>query len=561
LTPNPFPGRQENGSARTAVFVTLCLILPLLIVAANFVIGAFAPITAFFKDDVSLIDPVWRLVQGDRLGIDYHDPRGFGFFYLAALLWHWLGPHFYVLRAAADIFALVIVGCAFVVAADRLRQSVILAALFCIIVAVEASAPSIYGTTRDFGTALVYDRLIMAGLLVLFVQSFARGWNTRTEHGYVYLFAVALVLNTLFLIKISGLFAGIAIVVAGEFIVRRPLSRRVIEMLVVLGFLCAMIVADFIVTGTGLGPVIAEYRLAAQAQAGTYSVRDVASFAFQGQVVIVVLLLLLYALAKSGKATGLVLLQRLFVIACFWGSQVVLNMSNHGAPGALLFLAPGAAFAMVTLVDSPETAEFWRNWRSWIAPKTLFSAGTLIAARAVLPFLIIAIVLAHEGFPSLWGMKLDYLISSGSIQPLRIAAQKGVVFDTLMQDPDDRAELEALNDGIRALERLGMNQQIIANLDFTNPFPVLFLSPPPKGGWAYWHIGNDLPRGFDLRASEVIGDACIVAQPKRPIWGGEFQAPLLAAAQPRLEAAFTVIYEDELWKIWRKAGGCPASAA
>src|SRR5690348_11915698 len=99
VNPSPFLDRREKDPTRSATFVALCLILPMLIVVGNFAIGARAPITAFFKDDISLIDPVWRLVQGNQLGIDYHDPRGFGFFYLAALLWNWLGPHYYVLRA------------------------------------------------------------------------------------------------------------------------------------------------------------------------------------------------------------------------------------------------------------------------------------------------------------------------------------------------------------------------------------------------------------------------------------------------------------------------------
>jgi hypothetical protein len=530
----------------------------MLIVVGNFAIGARAPITAFFKDDISLIDPVWRLVQANQLGIDYHDPRGFGFFYLAALLWNWLGPHYYVLRAAADIFALVLVACAFLVAAYRLRQSVLLSALFCITVAVEASAPSVYGTTRDFGMALVYDRLIMAGLLVLFVQSFARGWDSRKEHSILYLFGVAVVLNTLFLIKISGLFAGIAILAAGEFVVSRPLSRRVIDVLVVAGFLCVMIVADFLVTGTKLAPVIAEYQLAAQAQSGTYSLRDAVSFAVQWPVLLVVLLLSLYWLSKPGKATGLAWMRLGFIIACFWVCQIVLNMSNHGASGALLFLAPGAVFAVVTFVDPSDAAKSWEIWRR--RSEAISARSTLLLTRAFVPFLILGIVLAHEGIPSVSGIRLDYLIASGAIEPVRVAAHGGMVLETLMKNPDDIGEIEALNDGIRAIERLGVGHQVIANLDFANPFPPLFLSPPPKGGWAYWHFGNDLPQGFKLQASQVIGDACIVAQPKRPVWGGDFQAPLLTVAKSRLDTGFKTIYEDELWKIWRKTEGCVATA-
>ena len=558
MSQSPFLDRREHDSAPGAVFVALCLVLPMLIVVANFAIGARVPITAFFKDDISLIDPVWRLVEGHQLGIDYHDSRGFGFFYLAALLWRWFGPHYYVLRAAADVFSLVIVACAFLVAQYRLRRSVLLSMLFCITVAVEASAPSVYGTTRDFGMALVYDRLIMAGLLVLFVQSFARGWDTRARHGALYLFAIALVLNALFLIKISGLFAGIAILAAGELVVSRPLARRMIDALVVAGFLGAMIVADFVVTGTKLAPVITEYRLAAQAQSGTYSLHDAISFALQWPVLLAVLLLIVYALWKPGKATRLTWRQWGFIIGCFWACQILLNMSNHGASGALLFLAPGAVFAVVTFVDTPEMVKSWEHWRSWIDATSARSG--LSFARALLPLLILGIVLAHEGIPSLAGLRLDYRIASGKIEPVRVAAQGGIVLETLMKDPDDIGEIEALNDGIRAIERIGVGRQVIANLDFANPFPPLFLSPPPRGGWAYWHFGNDLPQGYKLQPSQVIGDACIVAQPKRPVWGGDFQAPLLAVAKPRLETGFMAIYEDALWKIWRKTEGCASRA-
>ena len=103
-------------------FLALTLFLPVAIVIGNFVIAILTPITWAPEDDMTLIDPVWRLVQGQHHGTDFHDPIGFGFLQVAAVAWRLLGPHYYVLRAATDLFALVIVLCGSIVAIRRLRN-------------------------------------------------------------------------------------------------------------------------------------------------------------------------------------------------------------------------------------------------------------------------------------------------------------------------------------------------------------------------------------------------------------------------------------------------------
>src|SRR5947209_1440936 len=205
-------------------FLALTLIVPAIIVIGNFVIAVLTPITAGFNDDMILVDTVWRLVQGQYFGIDFHNPYGFGLFQVAAILWRLLGPHYFVVRAAIDIFALVIILCGSIVAVRQLRHMVGLAALFCITVALIASAPSLYGMNQYFGLACVYDRLLMSGLLVLFVQSFANDLDARPERSYIDHFTAAFLLNTLFLVKISGLVLGLAMVGVGS-ILRGPFWR------------------------------------------------------------------------------------------------------------------------------------------------------------------------------------------------------------------------------------------------------------------------------------------------------------------------------------------------
>jgi hypothetical protein len=179
------PATRQSGERHLALFLGLTLFLPAAIVVGNFVIGVLTPITLSPEDDMMFMDPVWRFVQGYHLGTDFHDPFGFGPFQVAAVLWRLLGPHYYVLRTSADLFALVIVLCISIVATRQLRHAPGLAALFCITVAFEASGPSIYGWIRDFGMSLFHDRLLMSGLSVLFVQSFANDLDSRRERNYI----------------------------------------------------------------------------------------------------------------------------------------------------------------------------------------------------------------------------------------------------------------------------------------------------------------------------------------------------------------------------------------
>jgi hypothetical protein len=554
-------GRSHSGPVATAAgqigestplapFLALTLFLPAAIVVGNFIIGALTPITLGPEDDMMLIDPVWRFVQGQHLGTDFHTPFGFGPFQLAAILWRVLGPHYYVLRASADLFAIVVVLCCCVVATRQLRHSRGLAALFCVTVAFEASGPSIYGWFHDFGMSLFYDRLLMSGLSVLFVQSFANDLSSRRERDYVDHFTAALLLNLLFLVKISGLVLGLAIVVGGR-IVRGRYSRRPVDLPLVLLLLAVMMAIDFVIAGTSLSPVIHEYILAAQARMGSYSVRETLWYARRLPVFGIVVLMVLYAVWWPGSGNSRNLWRCFFIIAIFWVCQVALNMSNGSFP-ALLFLAPAAAVAVVTWTDTSETAVFREHLWSRLHPRRLHE----LSAREVIPLLILALVLAPEALASLRAVKLDYSISSGSAKPIAVTANKGITFEVLPHDADVAGLALSVNRAIQAIERLGASRERIANLDFMNPFPALFLSPAPTGASVFWDFGYNAPIGYKPDWQEIIGDACIVTEPKHGIYAGIYAAPLIDAARPHLTSAFTLVYEDDLWKIWKLGGGC-----
>jgi hypothetical protein len=551
------PASQQSSRKLPLVpFLALTLLLPTMIVIGNFIIGVLTPLTAGADDDMTLIDSTWRLVQGQHLGIDFHDPRGFGLFQVAALLWRLLGPHYYVMRAAADLFAFVIILCGSVVAARQLRYAAGLAALFCVAVALVASGPSLYGMHEYFGLTVVYDRLLMSALLVLFAQSFANDLDIRAERNFIDYFIAAVLLNTLFLAKISGLAVGVAIVVAGS-ILRGPGWRNFVEIFLVLMFLAVMIWFDFAITGTSLSGVIQEYRMAAQGRVGTVSTQGVLWFGRRLTVLAVVGLMALYAVSRPIKEDSDSPLWRcLCIIAFYWICQVVLNMSN-GSASDLISLAPGAAVAIVTWTDTAHAVSFWN--RLWT--KVHLRRLDEISARQLIPLFILAMVAGPEAYASLRAVKLDYAISSGATKSIIVSANKGITLN-IVKDTYASPSVPYLNDGIRAIVGLGAIHDRIANLDFDNPFPAMFLAPDPKGVWVWWDFSRatNVPIGYRPSWQEVIGDACIVTEPKQSPTGPMkyYSEPLIKAVGPHLATAFTLVYEDDIWRIWKRRDGCGA---
>jgi hypothetical protein len=550
----PAPQQSRGG----ILFLALTLFLPTAIVVINFVIGILTPITWSPEDDLSLIDPVWRLVEGQHFGTDFHDPRGFGLFQVAALVWHLVGPHYYVIRVAAALFALAIAFCAYVVATRRLRDMAALAGLFCITVAFAASAPSIYGKSAEFGMALVYDRLLVSGLLVLFVQSFANDVDLRQEGAYIDLCCAAFLLNILFLTKISGLFLGLTIVAGGFFVFGR-LVQGLAGFSLILVFLGAMIAIDFIITGTNLYPVIQEYRLAAQAKMESYSIIDGIWFASRLAVFGAVVLMVLYAISRPDRESKGRLRRCLLIIAFFWVCQVALNMSNYydDHSAAVIYLAPAAAVAIVTSTDTSAAMVFWGRLLSRFHARRLNEIE--IPAREGIPLLFFALIIAPALLASLTALKLDYSILSGAVKPISVTANKGIKFAILPKYSYNTHLALSFNRAIQAIENLGATGNKIANLDFMNPFPALFLAPAPKGISVWWDFNKhhrNVPIGYELSWQEIIGDACIVTEEDNPDLRAEHTGPLVDVVRPHLISEFVLVYQDEFWKIWKKGNGC-----
>ena len=463
--------KEPNGESTPLVlFLALILLLPAIIVITNVILGIVTPVTDGVEDDMSMLNSVWRLVQGQHLGIDFHDPRGFGLFQVAAILWGALGPHYYVLHTSRGLFALIIISCACAVAKRRLRKAAGLAALFCITTAFLASGPSIYGYPHFFGFSSSYNRLMMSGLLVLFVQNLTYNSSGSSDCGYTDHLTAALLLNVLFLIKISGLVVGLAML-AMRFSLRGDFWRHLRANILILLFLAGLVTVEVFITKTNPSEALHEYRMAAQGRMGFVSALDVLWFASQWPILVVVGLTIFYAVSRQKTDDNQEILRNcLCIVGFYWVCQVVLNMSN-GAPPYLITLAPALAVVIASWADKDDTTYGTMKFKILRPNKN--------STRQIIPLVLISMVLVPEGLATLRALHRDYLISVGLEKPITISANRGVGY-RIRAGATNSALVPYFIRAIRAIERLNVTRVKIANLDNRNPFPVLFLAPDPK---------------------------------------------------------------------------------
>lgn len=523
------------------------------IIVANCLIGIFAPIMAGLDDEIAVLDTLWRIVAGQLIGIDYHT-YGVGPYLVGTLLWHWLGPHSLLMRFSITLFCLAIAVCGCVVAKRNLPGRSDLALLFCLTLAFQLSAPTIYPDETLLSIAGFHDRLVDGALAVLFLQAFGYAPQSRYA-GVIDAALTAFLLNVLFLTKISGLVLGLGIVSTGCLSHRCARARVVSLCLAVLAFV-AMTVAEFTATGLQFAPLIQDYEFAARSRLA-YSFYDLARGLAFPPLAGSVALLLLFAAGHAAGERRIDALQICLLVGSYAACQFALKMATDFGPSTSLAPAAVASLAgclgtkpIVGLTD--DTGR--KRWSS------AFSRLGKISVRDAIPFLIFAWVLLPQVLSSLIGIFVGSLIAFGIEASYVVDGGKGIKFTLLNPRRAGVGQFESsLNDAASALVSLNLDREPIANLDFPNPFPVLLLAPPPKGvhAWVFW--GFKMPRGAVLRWQDVIGDACVVTLPARPNMQ-EMAGPLADTVRPKLAADFKIVYRDELWTIYRQAQGCTAAS-
>jgi hypothetical protein len=543
---------QQFQAKSDVSLVRKCLILSATIIIANFLIGIASPTLTDIDDEITFLDNLWRSVVGQRVGIDYHDPTGFGTYQLGALLWGFLGPHHYVMRLAITLFSLSISLCGCIVADRTLARRPDLALLFCATLAFQLSAPTAFKSFTSLSMAGFYNRHIVSALAVLFLLAFSSDSRLSMRDGAVEVALAAFLLNILFMTKISGYLLGLLILL-GACLLQYRSGWRVLKLCAILLAFVAATVIEFKITGLELIPIIQDYELAAHARLLSFSSYNIVMHVFSIPLAISVAVLVLFAVSQRSGDVRLDFWRISLIIGSYAAWQFALNMTNSG--GKSMWLAPAAVASLAIgmgVKPLPQEAGGSVSWWSRFYPSQL--AG--ISAREALPFLIFALVLIPQVIASTVGITIGAFVSLGLAgSSIVLTAGNGVSIRSLADDYSSvyTKYIQSLNDAVTAIASLNLGHEAIANLDYANPFPVLFLAPPPKSIHVSW-AWNDVPEGAVL---EVIGDACVVTIPAEP--DPDYPSVpnrLFKIAQLALATEFKIVHQDKLWSIYRRTRNC-----
>jgi hypothetical protein len=537
---------QNSQKQRDLSLLRKLFLLSAIIIIANCLIGIFARVSGETADDITFLDVLWRVVTGQRVGIDFHYPLGIGPYQLGALLWSWLGPHFYVMRLAITLINLSIAVFSCVVAERTLARRSNLALLFCATVAFQVSAPTVYGSPLTLiGISEFYNRHIIAALAVLFLQTFGGGPTSSKRESAIEAAIAGCLLNILFMIKISGFLLGLMILFAGCLLQGRT-AHRILSLCAAMLAFAAITAIEFKATGLELTPLIQEYELAAHARLA-YPLKDLVKGVMAWPFSVSVALLILFAVSQRPGELRPHLRCIVLIIGVYAACQFALNITSDGAPS--MWLAPAAIASLAVRMNTKPIALQGGGLESWwrrFTPSLLAE----ISARQAIPLLIFVLVLLPEIMSSIVGVTIGALVSLGidPKAPYVITAGKGISFVA-------RGKTRSYNGVVTAISSLNLGNEAIANLDLANPFPVLFLAPPPKGIQVFWHFGVNIPRDALLDWQDVIGDACVVTIPTDP-WVMDSTVRLVDIVRLKLATDFKLVYQDALWSIYQETRGC-----
>jgi hypothetical protein len=513
--------------------------IPLTAIALNGMISAITPVNAFPWDDLFLQDSVWRIVQGQIAGVDFYNPLGFGPFHLAAMLYRLTGPSRFPLSVSVGIISGVVAICAALVISRRPILVSPIGLLLCLTFAFQASSPAVYGWPFfAIGISAFYNRLTVAALSVLALQSFTIMPREDCRVDLVEVLVSAALLNVLFLVKISALGIGFCIILVSS-VLRDLSSLRFITRYTLLAVIfLAFLAMDFSISGVSINAVIGLYHRAAEVRASLAGWDALPRLTAGWMAFVGLAILGIQAFASANGGTPCIRLA--VILGSYVAFQSFLNISNT-QPGTA---ALAAAFGGSLLAGNREVSS--ARW---------FRIGETAARLAIL------LNLVPDMLGAAFAGGLVMMASIGSLSPTIIGAGKGISLPVLSDfrgGDATTAHANAVNVGLHNLQELDVDRLRIASMDYDNPFPVMLQAPSPV--WVdvvlspgYMERGDVL---FD--PEEIIGNACIVMSPRSPAPVIAGSADLIAASVASvLKTNFQLLRHGAAWDIFRRVGACP----
>ena len=193
------------------------------------------------------------------------------------------------------------------------------------------------------------------------------------------------------------------------------------------------------------------------------------------------------------------------------------------------------------------------------ASPALATAGAFATLLAVAPF--VATQATGAVFQVAMARSTGFIADGGRTAPLRDVVWYRALFEPSFM-PEEFTVADALKwqhllppqtvsailgDGIDLLRREGLDQRRIANLNFSNPFPMALHAPSPRGVALWWDPDRTFVKG-KITAPMIVGDAEVVMQPK--LWWYYFVVQNLTDETADLLNQDFTPHESQYWIAW-----------
>ena len=527
-------GSRDGNRLRNRILVGL-----LLLVCLATAIVAVPRLEIFGHDFFISLDGGWRVLHGQRPGVDFYSQMGPAYFLLhAAGLWL-AGGDAQGLGYGSALATSLISFWAFFLLRSRMRPAPLFIA--CLFLALLAAAPFPLGYHFfQASFSMKHNRYGYALTALVMLESFLPQDDSTRKRRFLGGFSTGLACALLLFLKIS--YGFVALTFAA---VSLPLRTGIRSRL-------AGITAGFAVFSIpmmaylrfDLPSQISQYELLARAQGHRISLHTIISCVYRErlEIALVVLLaaLLILLPGVSRRRSFTLMLAVMMAI----GAGTLLMLTNTQLTDVPLLGAAALLLLNEVTVAIPEASVFPQA-----AP--LLAMGLLAVG---LPMCVdaagLAVAMEHKALPG----NSSYHFHEAQLASIAFAdcPAPSIVYQPCSLNDNGQNFVRYTEEGIALVQANGRPGESVRGIGMSNPFSFATQRPPSHGGAVNLSKTN-ISRSFMPPKKLLIGDANLLLVPKFPATERDTLAAILQAYPELLGTDYLRVAESENWILYRRA--------
>jgi hypothetical protein len=533
-----------------------CLLAVIFIViSGDLIILGAAPIAAPW-DVMCMLDGAWRMVSGQILYTDVHNPVGPLTYLLIA----------FGLKVAPPSLASICYGTVLLLAAlvpwawwiARPRLPAVLAFLFALFIGMLLVAPRPLGYgVRETSYAMIYNRDGYALLSMFLLEIFLERRDSRARSAFLRGLSPGLLLALMLYCKVTYFIVASASLPLALLLYRRGWAWLLAQLASIVAVGLALFVLYRLSTLAYLADVAAAGRVQSSAMRVHLLLADLRAESLWSYLVL--LFAALWAWCARGRSTAAARSSAPWIVA-IWVILAGLicqtgNAAQHGddplyVPAALLLV------------------ELFRR-RDSVAVATAGSPSRLMYATSLLVMVplfaggILAADIASLGYATLWNLReapqFDpaRLLHSERLRDFRVpAAATHITSYWLARDHPGN-----INDGIDLLRRNLQSGDRVTTIAFANPFSFALGLQPARDANIFWDLGFSFDESHAPKAGEFLGDASLVMVPRLVDrsrgWNFDSADALMRLYGGYLRSNFDLVGTSREWLLFRRRATPP----